>query len=109
MPAHRQKGHLEAFDTYEQETKFIWGKPVSKIRLRAKIRNGTTKARAILDTKESGVKWITAKTQRVFPSRLLDAALRMLFRLALATSTAVSVSSFVLHFKDAFWQIRISK
>ena len=66
MQAHLEKGHLEAFGTYKQLTKFVGGKPApSKIRLLAKARNGIAKARAILDTKEGGVKWITTQTQRV--------------------------------------------
>ena len=110
MQAHLGKNHLEAFDAYEQITHFVVGKLVlSEIGLIAKTRNGITKARAILDTKESGVKGITAKTQRVIFARPLDAVLRMLFLLALATSATVSVSSFVLDFKYAFWQMLIRK
>lgn len=49
-------------------------------------RNGITKARMIPDAKESGVKWITAKTQRVILPRLLDAVLRVLFLLSCISS-----------------------
>ena len=99
---------MAAFDTYADLEAFFCGKPVlNKLGLIVKTRNGVTKARMILDSKESGVKWITAKTQRVILPRLFVAVLRMLFLLSLITSVAESVSAFVLDFSDAFWQIPI--
>ena len=81
------KGHLLAFDTYEQLQEYVGGKPVlRKLGLIVKTRNGITKARMILDTKESGVKWITAKTERVTLPRLFDAVMRLLFLLSMLHS-----------------------
>ena len=79
---------------------------LNKIGLIIKTRNGVTKARMILDTKESGVKKVASKTQRVTLPRLFDAVLRMLRLLALRTpDDADTTSSFVLDFRDTFWQI----
>ena len=108
MQAHFDKGHLMAFGTYEELAASINGQPVlNKLGLIIKTRNGITKARTILDTKESGVKWITSKTQRVTLSRLLDAVLRMLFLLAISTDKGDTVKAFVLNFPDAFWQMPV--
>ena len=66
MQAHIDKHHLREFDTFEELSQYVGGKPtLSKIGLIAKIRNGVTKHRFILDAKESWVKSITSKTQRV--------------------------------------------
>ena len=70
------------------------------------------KVRTIVDTKESGVKWITAKTQRVILPRLFDAVLTLLMLLAINTDagcTAATVGAFVLDFSEAFWQIPICR
>ena len=83
------------------------GKPIlNKIGLIVKVRNGVSKARMILYTRESGVNKITTKTQRVTFPRLFDAVLRMLCILALCTAAdADAISAVVLDFRDAFWQI----
>lgn len=79
---------------------------MNKIGLITKVRNGVSKARMILDTKESGVEQITTKTQRVTLPRPFDAVLRMLGLLALCTAAAAeAISAFVLELRDAFWQI----
>ena len=83
MKKHVDKDHLVAFNTFEQLTGFVEGKPsptpiLNKIGLIVKTRNGITKARMILDTKQSGVKRMTAKTERVTLPRLFDAILRLL-------------------------------
>ena len=98
-----EKDHLEAFDSFEELAAYVQGKPIlSKISLIIKTRNGVTEKRTILDTKESGVKWITAKTHRVILPRLMDAVLRMLFLLSSLTSPEDTVSSFDFDFPDAF-------
>ena len=95
---------------FDELATHVEGKPIlNKTGLIIKTRNGVTKTRTILDTKESGVKWITAKTQRVILPRLMDAVLRMLYLLSLVCSAGESVSSFVLDFSDAFWQIPIAR
>ena len=70
MKKHVDKDHLVAFNTFEQLTGFVEGKPphtpiFNKIGLIVKTRHGITKARTILDTKQSGVKKMTAKSERV--------------------------------------------
>ena len=100
MMDHLEKDHL---------SEYLQGKPIlSKIGMITKVRNGVTKIRTILDTKESGVTWITSKTQRVILPRLMDAVLRMLFLLSVLNSPGETVGSFVLDFSDAFWQIPIA-
>ena len=85
MQAHLDKGHLVSFRSYEDLATYVGGKPVlNKIGLIIKTRNGVTKARTILDTKESGVTRVTAKAQHVILPRLLDAVLRMFFLLSLS-------------------------
>ena len=108
-PGNLGKKRLAAFDTHEELAKFVGGKPVlNKPRLIVETRNDIVKARMIFDTTESGVKWITAKTQRVILPRLLDAVLWMLFLHSLISSAMEeAVSAFVLDFSDAFWQIPI--
>ena len=58
----------------------------NKLGLIVKTRNGITKARMILDTKQSGVKRITSQAQRVILQRLFDAILQILFLLNRVTS-----------------------
>lgn len=108
MQSRQDKGHVVAFDSYEELADYVGGKPVlSKIGFIVKTRNRATSTRTILDTTESGVKWITAKTQRVILRRLLDAVLRMRFLLSLCLGATDLVGAFVLDFSDAFWPIPI--
>ena len=67
LSTHLEKGHLAAFDTFEELQEFVDSpEPIlNKLGLIVKTRNGITKARMILDTKQSGVKRITAQAQRV--------------------------------------------
>ena len=81
---------------------------LNKLGLIVKTRNNVTKARMILDTKESGAKRITAKTQRVILPRLFDAVIRLLLLLSMVTSGDTDgIEAFVLDFSDAFWQMPI--
>ena len=90
-PGHHRdsaRGHLDnrasgvLCDTHEQLAEFV-GKPVlNKIDLIINTRNCIDKARIIVDTKQSGVKLITAKTQRVSLPRLFDVVSRMFFMLS---------------------------
>ena len=101
-----------AFNTFEQLTGFVEGKPahtpiLNKIGLLVKTRNGITKARTVLDTKQSGVKKMTAKSESVTLPRLFDAILRLLFQMATGVAPEVAVNAFVLDFSDAYWQIPI--
>ena len=74
LQGHLDKRHLAALGTHEELSKLVGGEPVlSKIGLIVKTRNNVTKARMILDTKQSVVKHVTAKTQRVILPRLFDA------------------------------------
>ena len=62
MAKHIEKEHVVAFDTFEQLSVFVEGKPIlNKMGLVIKTRNGVTKARMILDTKQSGVKRINSE------------------------------------------------
>ena len=70
-----------------------------------KTRNGITKARTILDTKQSGVKRMTAETEWVTVPPLFDAILRLLFLISAVCTPEASVNAFVLDFSDAYWQI----
>ena len=74
---------------------------MSKIGLIIKTRNGVTKAGMILDTKESGVRRVTVKSQRVILPRLLDSVLRILTMITIPTSSAEAVSGFMLDFSGA--------
>lgn len=109
--AHLPKGHIRAFDTYSELAAFVdSGEPIlNKLGLIVKTRNGITKARVILDTKQSGVKRITSHAQRVTLPTLFDAILQILFLLScMSEGSTDGVSAFVLDFSDAFWQIPIS-
>ena len=111
LTAHLAKGHLAAFDTYAELQEFVdCPEPIlNKLGLLVETRNGITKARMILDTKQSGVKRITSQAQRVLLPRLFDAILQGLLVLPRITSGSdSSVSAFVLDFSDAFWQIPIA-
>ena len=117
MTTHLDKGHLSAFNSYNELWEYVGGKPIlSKLGLIVKTRNGVESARTILDTKESDVKRITAKTQRVILPRIFDAVLRMLSLLSrcaveekqvVQPKNVVSVKAFVLDFSEAFWQMPI--
>ena len=97
---------MVAFDTFEQLSGFVEGKPIlNKIGLNIKTRNGVTKARTILDAKQSCVKRMTAKVERVTLPRLFDAILRLLVLLGTVTSPDAAAKVCVLGFTDAYWQI----
>jgi hypothetical protein len=81
---------------------------LNKLGLIIKVRQGISKARMILDTKESGVKRITGKFQRVTLPRLLEGVLQMLLMLSFVTTAAAdATAAFVLDFTEAFWQMPI--
>ena len=81
---------------------------MNKLGLIVKTRNAVTKARIILDTKESGVKRFTSQVQRVLLPKLFDAILSMLLLLTcIIAGDMEGVEAFVLGFSDAFWQIPI--
>ncbi len=109
LTQHIEKGHIASFDSIAALRAFVQGDPVlSKLGLILKTRNGVTKARMILDTKASGIKYVTGKSQRVTLPRLFDAVLRLLFLLSIATAAGGEVSAFLLDFTDAFWQVPIA-
>ena len=111
LTSHLDKGHIVAFDTYAELWKFVnSSKPIlNKLGLIAKTRNGISKVRMILDTKQSGVKRITSQAQRVTLPRVFDAILQLLFlQSVVASGDSTAVSAFVLDFSDAFWQLPIS-
>ena len=54
LPSHWEKGHIIGFESYEELSEFVQGKPIlSKLGLILKTRNGVTKARLILDAKRA--------------------------------------------------------
>ena len=76
LEGHIEKGHMASFEPHVKLTEFLGEAPVlNKLGLIVRTRNNVTNARMILDTKESGVKKITAKTQSVVPPSLFDAVL----------------------------------
>ena len=108
ITGHMKPHHLDAFDSHEALSEYLGATPIySKLGLIIRIRNGIEKARLILDTKESGIKRITAKTQRVILPRLMDAIMILLAMLSLCTQAGAQISAFVLDFSNAFWQIPI--
>ena len=72
LSAHLDKGHLCAFDTHKELAKSVGpARPtLNQLGLIVKTCNGITKARMILDTKQSGVKRITSQAQRVTTTAL---------------------------------------
>ena len=89
MRNHMDKHHVAAFDTIGELREYVGGEPIlSKLGIIEKVRNGVTSARTILDTKESGVKYTTAKTQHAILPRLFDAVLSMLLLLPMLTDQA---------------------
>ena len=116
LSSHWEKGHIIGFDSYDELFEFVRGKPIlSKFGLILKTRNGVTKARLILDTKESGIKLATGQWHRIVLPRLFDAILQLLALLAMlpggASKDALSaaVEAFVLDFSDAYYQIPLDK
>ena len=59
----------------------------------------------ILDTKESGVKRATTKTNRVSLPRLFEAILKCLILSTIVTTSSEEVGGFVLDYTEAFWQV----
>ena len=58
--AHLEKGHLMSFTSLDDLRNFVNGEPIlNKLGLITKVRNGISKTRMILDTKESWVKHAT--------------------------------------------------
>ena len=108
LQSHIDLQHIIAFDTYEELTEYVGGGKVilNKIGLIERVRNGKKKVRMILDTKQSDVKQITGKAQRVTLPRLFDAILHML---SLMSLFAGDVGAFVLDFTNAFWQVPINR
>ena len=114
LSSHLQQGHLAAFDSYAELAAYVGSSPIlNKLGLIVKTRNGITKSRMILDTKESGVKTITSQAQRLTLPSPFDAILQILFLLACVASGVSGawemVETFVLDFSDAYWQIPIHK
>ena len=84
------------------------GEPIlKKIGLILKVRNGVSNTRMLLDTKQSGVKRITGKYQRVVLPRIFDAILCLLLLFPQVRQVVESISAFVLDFNEAFWQVPI--
>ena len=96
MSQHIEKGHIASYDSMAELRERVAGDPVlSKLGLIVKVRNGKAKARMILDTKASGIKYVTGKSQRVTLPRLFDAVLRLLCLLAMVSTAGEEVSAFV--------------
>ena len=94
---------MPSFDAPEELGDFVEGDKIfDKIELVIETQNKVIKARMILDTKESWLKKVTTKTQRVILPRLLDAFLRMLFLLSLVCSAGEAISGIVLDYSDVF-------
>ena len=99
---------MAEFDPFEELRSFVGGEAIlNKFGVIEKVRNGVTRARIILGTKQSGVKHITGKFQRVMLPMLFGAVLRMLLLLPQITSTTDAISAFVFDYKEAFWQVPI--
>ena len=110
IKAHLAKDHLASFRSIDDLRTFVNGEPIlNKLGLITKVRNGISKTRMILDTKESWVKHATWKAQRVILPRLYDAVLRLLSLMAVFYNSglAPAVEAFVLDFTDAFWQVPV--
>ena len=108
LQGHLDKGHLASFTSVDGLREFVGGELIlNKLGLITKIRNGIKKSRMILDTKESWVKHVAWKSQRVILPRLFDAVLRLLALMAVSFEAGLppNVEAFVLDFTDAFWQI----
>ena len=87
LTSHLDKGDLAAFDSYAELAEYVEGQPIpNKLGLIVKTRNGITKARMVLDTKQSGVKTIMSQSQRVTLPRLFDAILQIFCLLTVVTS-----------------------
>ena len=96
LTEHHDKGHLMAFDTLQELEEFVQGEVIlNKLGLIVKTRNGVTKARMILDTKESGVKTVTAQGQRITLPRMFDAIIPILFLLSCMAAAAGAVIDFL--------------
>ena len=81
---------------------------LTKLGLIVKTRNGVTKARMILDTKQSKVQLASTQSQRVTLPRPFDAILHLLYLMThsmAGVGAADGLVSFVLDFSDAFWQV----
>ena len=109
LAAHLEKDHIAAFDTLEELEQFVGGDvALNKLGLIIKTRAGVTKARMILDTKQSKVKHASTQGQRVTLPRPFDAILHLLFLMTVSMACvggADALISFVLDFSDAFWQV----
>jgi hypothetical protein len=103
---HLRKQHLKAFGTLDELRLFLNGaEPIlNKIGLIIKTRNGVRKVRMILDTKVSGLKSCSLKSQRVILPRLLDAIVQGMHGYA-ACSGDEGMDWFVLDYSEAFWQV----
>ena len=109
LAAHLDKHHIAAFDSLEELKEFVKGDcALNKLGLIVKTRNGVTKARMILDTKQSRVKHASTQSQRVTLPRPFDAILHLLYLMTISmacASAAEGLAAFVLDFSDAFWQV----
>ena len=103
---HLKRNHLKAFSSLDELRSYLNGaEPIlNKIGLIVKTRNGIRKVRMILDTKVSGLKACSLKSQRVVLPRLLDAIVQAMHGYA-ACSEGEGMDWFVLDFSDAFWQV----
>ena len=104
---HLKAGHLKAYDSVAELAAALGEDPIlSKIEVITRTRAGRTKKRVILDTRESLLRWASAKGQRVLLPRLLDAIMCILELLASPCADEdFAVSAFVLDFAEAFWQV----
>ena len=66
LKEHINLQHLKVFDSISEVEQYVCGKPVlNKIGIVSKTRAGVTSHRMILDTKASGLKHASHKSQRV--------------------------------------------
>ena len=104
---HLKAGHLRTYNSIEELAAALGEDPIlSKIWVITRTRVGRTKKRVILDTRESLLRWASAKGQRVLLPRLLDSIMNVLELLATPNSDEdFGVSAFVLDFAEAFGQV----
>ena len=100
-------GFMKRFASLEECVQFLDGEQpcVSKFGEVVRIRDGETKTRLILDSKESGVTSCARKNQRIVLPTVND----LVFDVLDIMAKHHEVEGFVMDIKDAFWALPLAR
>lgn len=113
LEGYRQKGFLDRFDTLQELTAQVGGRPtlsklgcIKKTKVNLETGETITKSRIILDCKRSYVSKVAKRTHKAILPRVTDAVQSLLKTMAKSNA---AVSMLIADITDAFWLIPLRK